>query len=110
MTFSSIGVAFVLAGAAGGNAQAASAGVAPIALMMMLLGGFYINTSTIPVWINWLSKLDYMNWVFKGLAINEFNDDVVLAHNVPSSVTDGSACSPAARLDQCLNGTSVLDF
>lgn len=73
MSLSSVGLGFMLAAATGGNAQAASAAVGPVALIFLLLGGFYINVSTIPVWIAWLSKLNYVSWAYEGLAINQFN-------------------------------------
>lgn len=95
MTFASVGIGFVLAVAAGGNVQAASAAVAPIALLMLLLGGFYVNTSTIPVWISWLSKLEYMRFVYEGLAINEFNGQVLAADS--TCVDASGACSTLKR-------------
>merc|ERR1719198_1069444 len=84
MTFASIGIGFVLAVTAGGNVQAASAGVGPIALLFLLLGGFYINTSTIPVWISWISKIEYVRFVYEGLAINEFNRGLIVVKAVKS--------------------------
>lgn len=96
MTFASVGIGFVVAVAAGGNVQAASAAVAPIALLMLLLGGFYVNPSTIPVWISWLSKLEYMRFVYEGLAINEFNGEVLAADKSCINATSG-ACSTLPR-------------
>merc|ERR1711988_1728706 len=58
-TIASVGIGFLLASATGGNVQAASAAVGPIALIFLLLGGFFINKSTIPVWISWLANIDY---------------------------------------------------
>merc|ERR1719247_3769545 len=51
MAFSSIGISFILAVLAEGNVQAASAGIGPIAIILLLLGGFYINVETIPIFI-----------------------------------------------------------
>merc|ERR1712050_365115 len=106
MTFASVGIGFVLAVAAGGNIQAASAGVGPIALLFLLLGGFYINTSTIPVWISWISKIEYVRFVYEALAINEFNGGIVTANGVHAQ-SDGS-CPPQATLKQCEEGVAVL--
>jgi hypothetical protein len=108
MAFASIGIGFVLAVAAGGNVQAASAGVAPIALLFLLLGGFYINSSTIPVWISWFSKIEYVRFVYEGLAINQFNGGIVTAEGVHAE-SDGS-CPPGSILIQtCEEGTTVLN-
>merc|ERR1719277_2027863 len=106
MTFASVGIGFLLAVAAGGNAQAASAGVGPIALLFLLLGGFYINSSTIPAWISWVSKIEYVRFVYEGLAINEFNGGVVLA-NGAHTAPDGSCPSPP-NFKLCEEGTAVL--
>merc|ERR1712050_446345 len=106
MAFASIGIGFLLAVAAGGNAQAASAGVGPIALLFLLLGGFYINSSTIPVWIRWISKIEYVRFVYEALAINEFNGGIVTANGVHAQ-SDGS-CPPQATLKQCEEGVAVL--
>jgi len=108
MAFSSIGIGFLLAVAAGGNVQAASAGVAPIALLCLLLGGFYINTSTIPVWISWFSKVEYVRFAYEGLAINQFNGGVVTATGV--HVQPGGACPPGSiELKTCEPGTAYLN-
>jgi ABC-type multidrug transport system ATPase subunit len=110
MAFASIGIGFLLAVAAGGNVQAASAGVAPIALLFLLLGGFYINTSTIPVWIRWFSKIEYIRFVYEGLAINQFNGGLVTADGVHAQA-DGT-CPPgtdAGKAATCAEGTTVLN-
>ncbi|CAE8712497.1 unnamed protein product [Polarella glacialis] len=103
MTFASVGLGFLLAAATGGNIQAASAAVGPLALIMLLLGGFYINTSTIPVWIAWLGKISYVSWSYQGLAINQFRTISVGAPKQP----DGS-CMPDASPEQCLDGVKIL--
>lgn len=103
MSLASIGVGFLLAVAAGGNVQAASAIVAPVALILMLLGGFYINTSTLPVWIGWLGQIDYMKWVYQALAINEFNGDVIIVKEAP----DGQAIPDDAVVDGKCNPTVI---
>jgi hypothetical protein len=75
MALSSIGVAFTLAVAANGNVQAASAGIGPIAIVLLLLGGFYINLQTIPVYVRWISQISYLSFSYQGLCINEFGGD-----------------------------------
>jgi len=105
MTLSSVGLGFALAAATGGNIQAASAAVGPLALIFLLLGGFYINTSTIPVWIAWLSKINYVSWAYQGLSVNEFNG---IALRAPGFLPKDGLCPPSARADQCQDGTAIL--
>lgn len=99
-TLASVGIGFLLASATGGNVQAASAAVGPIALIFLLLGGFFINTSTIPKWISWLAKVNYISWAYEGQAINEFNGAVVsvpggLRHDCPG---DGATCEDGVAI------------
>ena len=54
MNLCSIGLAFFLAALAGGNAELASAFIAPAAIILLFTGGFYINTDSIPGWITWV--------------------------------------------------------
>merc|ERR1712110_1227231 len=68
MSLASISVGFMIAVVSGGNIQGASAAVSPIALLLMLLGGFYINSSTIPVWITWFSHIEYLRFAYEGLS------------------------------------------
>jgi ABC-type multidrug transport system permease subunit len=94
-TLSSVGIGFLLASATGGNVQAASAAVGPIALIFLLLGGFFINTSTIPVWISWLANIDYIQWAYEGQAINQ----LLHAHiSIPGGLQHGS-CSASSFCD-----------
>lgn len=106
MTFASIGLGFALAAATGGNIQAASASVGPIALIMLLLGGFFINASTIPMWISWLGKLSYVSWTFQGLAINQFNGHSV--HTAGYDPMPDGSCGPGAPPNLCVDGAQIL--
>eukprot|EP00441_Pelagodinium_beii_P040033 CAMPEP_0197626442 /NCGR_PEP_ID=MMETSP1338-20131121/5408_1 /TAXON_ID=43686 ORGANISM="Pelagodinium beii, Strain RCC1491" /NCGR_SAMPLE_ID=MMETSP1338 /ASSEMBLY_ACC=CAM_ASM_000754 /LENGTH=636 /DNA_ID=CAMNT_0043196983 /DNA_START=45 /DNA_END=1955 /DNA_ORIENTATION=+ len=106
MTFASVGLGFMLAAATGGNIQAASAAVGPIALMFLLLGGFYINDSTIPIWIAWLGKVSYVSWSFRGLAINQFNGYTVKAPGF--ELQDDGSCIPGTDSSFCLEGGKIL--
>lgn len=106
MAFSSVGLGFMLAAATGGNIQAASAMVGPIALIFLLLGGFFINTSTIPVWIAWLSKVSYVSWSFQGLCISQFQGRSISAPGY-DLMPDGS-CKPGASPQTCQDGAQIL--
>jgi ABC-type multidrug transport system ATPase subunit len=107
MTFSSTGVGLALAAATAGNVQAASAAVAPIAIILLLLGGFYINRSTIPVFIRWLSQINYVNWSYNGLIINQFHGYTVRPHGA----VNGSdvPCLQTENITKCEDGVQILN-
>lgn len=107
MTFSSIGLGFCLAAVSSGNVQAASAAVGPIAIIFLLLGGFYINTSTIPVWIRWFAKISYVSWSYESLAINQFHGYTVKAPGAPTN-PDGT-CRSGTNPNICMDGKQILD-
>merc|ERR1712217_610310 len=106
MTLSSVILGFCLAAATGGNIQAASASVGPLAIVFLLLGGFYINKSTIPSWISWLSEINYVSWSYEGLAINEFHGYIIKAAGVKTQA-DG-ACPLGVSAVICVDGTQTL--
>jgi ATP-binding cassette subfamily G (WHITE) protein 2 len=101
----SVGIGFLLAAATGGNIQAASACVGPIALIFLLLGGFFINTSTIPVWINWLANINYISWAYEGQAISQFSHAKIA---VPGGLEHGSCLAGSSPL-QCQDGVETLN-
>lgn len=88
---------------AGGNPEIGSAAVGPIALILMLLGGFYVNTETIPVYLIWISKASYLTFTYQGLCINEFRDAVLVADGV-----DEESCPPDMP-HLCRPGEAVLN-
>ncbi|KAK8792777.1 hypothetical protein WA158_004941 [Blastocystis sp. Blastoise] len=50
----------------------ASAMTAIIILPFVLLGGFFLNDDTVPVYLIWLSEISMFKWGFKLLLINQF--------------------------------------
>lgn len=47
--------------------------VAPITLvLLMLFGGFFINSANVPVYLIWLQYLSFFKYAFEALVINEF--------------------------------------
>ncbi len=47
--------------------------MAPVCMvLLLLLGGFYVNTANIPAAWRCISHLSFVRWSFAGLAINEF--------------------------------------
>ena len=48
--------------------------MAPLVIVILLLfGGFYINTSNIPVYFIWIEYFSYFKYAFSALMQNEFN-------------------------------------
>ena len=82
MSCCSQAIGFFLSILAGGDPQIASAGVGPLALVLMLLGGFYVNTETLPIYLTWISKGSYLTFSYQGICINEFRNALLLADGV----------------------------
>lgn len=67
----------------------AAVALAPIiVVLMILMGGFYINIESLPEGIRWVPNLSIMRHAFEGLVINEF-EGVELSCK---DVDDGDAC------------------
>lgn len=105
MSCCSQAIGFFLSILAGGDPQIASAGVGPLALVLMLLGGFYVNTETLPIYLTWISKGSYLTFSYQGICINEFRNALLLADGVE---IDGEACPPDAP-QLCRPGEEVLN-
>lgn len=45
----------------------------PIFIILLLYGGFYINSSSLPVGSVWVRNLSLVYWGFQALVINEFS-------------------------------------
>jgi hypothetical protein len=105
-SFCSMGIGLSVAAAFGGNVQASSAAVGPLSLILLLLGGFYINEATIPGWISWLYKVNYVGWTYEGLTINQFYDSY--AARTGAKIIEGK-CAPGQPAHICQDGTDILD-
>jgi len=103
MAFASIGIAFFLGITANGNAGLASGMVAPIALILMLTGGFFINFATIPVYVAWIKDVSYLSFAYQGLCINEFVSRTIL---IGDTSYDGECFAGQEAI--CRKGASVL--
>lgn len=44
-----------------------------ITVVLILVGGFYVNQDAVPVWISWLKYISHLYWAYMGLAINDFS-------------------------------------
>ena len=54
------------------NEKVAFAIAPAITIVLILVGGFYVNQDAIPVWISWLKYLSHLYWAYMGLTINDF--------------------------------------
>jgi ABC-type multidrug transport system ATPase subunit/ABC-type multidrug transport system permease subunit len=78
------------------NEKVAFALAPAITVVLILVGGFYVNESTVPDWIGWLKYLSHLYWAFLGLSINNFKG------------RDGwTECSNTATNGTCLEYTSL---
>lgn len=68
---------------------------APAIIPFMLFGGFFLNSGSVPVWLEWLQYLSWFNYANEALCINQWqNIDYIDCQGSP-------ACPP--------NGTVVLN-
>jgi ABC-type multidrug transport system ATPase subunit/ABC-type multidrug transport system permease subunit len=54
------------------NEKVAFAIAPAITVVLILVGGFYVNQDAIPVWISWLKYISHLYWAYMGLTINDF--------------------------------------
>ncbi|KAK3850357.1 hypothetical protein Pcinc_042931 [Petrolisthes cinctipes] len=59
------------------NYQTALVLSTPLTLPLMLFGGFYVQDSTIPVYLDWMSYLSWFKYGFEATSINQWNDYLV---------------------------------
>ena len=72
ITFAAIGLGF-MTGAIGKTMPAAYAIGPPVGLLMVLFGGFYLNTDNMPIWCQWMKNISIIHWAFAAFIINEFD-------------------------------------
>ena len=90
VSLAAIGLGFCV-GSIAPTIDAASAMAPTIMVLMILFGGFYINTDNIPDWIEWLSNVSTIQWSFAAFAINEFSGLELSCHDV--DVEQGEQCT-----------------
>lgn len=71
-----------------------------LVLLIMLFGGFYVNSERIPVGIRWM--LRFLYWGYGALLVNEYR-----GRDFPCSYADASA-GPATCIDGRYSGDEVL--
>ncbi|XP_043198378.1 protein white-like isoform X1 [Amphibalanus amphitrite] len=68
---------------------------APAIIPFMLFGGFFLNSGSVPVWLEWLQYLSWFNYANEALCINQWQ-------NIDHIDCGGSPACPS-------NGTVVLE-
>lgn len=63
----------VAVSAAAPNEKMAFALAPALTVVLILFGGFYVNSDTIPVWLSWVKYLSHLFYAFMGLSINNFH-------------------------------------
>lgn len=80
--------------------------LAPVCMvLLLLLGGFYVNTANIPAAWRWTSQLSFVRWSFAALAINEFEDLSTI--DCPSGMSDCARTGKQVLARLSLEGLSL---
>lgn len=46
-----------------------------LVIPLMVMGGFFVNTNTIPVWLKWIEYISMFKYGFQAACINEFTKE-----------------------------------
>jgi ABC-2 type transporter len=83
-------------------------------LLWTLVGGFLVNSNSIPVWLAWLRYVSPLSYAFEALMISEFRGTTwnfavrnKLSVREPHH-DDGLSASPAAACPSCCFNRNVL--
>jgi len=71
ISLSAVGIGSMV-GACAPNIYAANAMAPLIMVLMILFGGFYINSDSMPIWLGWLENVSTIKWVFYAYCVNEY--------------------------------------
>jgi len=72
------------------NANMAMVALPVLFIPLMLFGGFFLNTSDIPVYFIWIQYFSFFKYGFQILAINEFSGETFYCD--PDETTSSGAC------------------
>lgn len=72
---------------------------APLAIPLLILGGFFIEKASIPEWLSWLQYLSWFSYGYEALVVNQWDN------------YGNISCDPGNSTDaECLNnGTRVIE-
>ncbi len=85
VSLAAVSIGFCI-GSKASTVAAASAMGPPIMILQLMLAGFYINISSIPVWLRWLHNLSIIQWAFGAFMVNEFSGRTFDCDDPTSSV------------------------
>jgi len=71
ISLSAVGIG-AMVGSFAPNIDAANAMAPLIMILMILFGGFYINSDSMPSWLGWLENVSTIKWVFYAYCVNEY--------------------------------------
>jgi len=54
---------------------------------LLLFGGFLVNTTNMPIYVRWITKLSFLTYGFTALMINEFKDITIVINAGPDYPT-----------------------
>lgn len=72
-SFAAAGIGLTVGGLAPNTNVAVTLGPA-VMLLFIVFGGYYINPDSTPLLLRWLPKASLIQWGFKGLVVNEFDN------------------------------------
>ena len=61
----------------------------PVLIILLLFGGFYVNSSTLPPGSEWIPYINFLSWGYRGLILNEFQG---LAFNCIPDMVNSTSC------------------
>ena len=108
VSLAAIGLGFCV-GSIAPTVDAASAMAPTFMVLMILFGGFYINTENIPDWIEWLSNVSTIQWTFAAFCINEFKGVEFVCDDI-SMNSDNSSGSQQGDEGCVRTGEQVIEL
>ena len=75
-----------------------------LSIFFLILGGFYIPFSNMPVWVSWIKWISFATYGYSGLLINEYS-----GRNIPCSLDIGVSVGLSNESDCPQEGDDVLE-
>lgn len=88
-TQAAISLAFMVSAFSSSSTMAMT--IFPAALLpMTVLSGFFVNSESIPVYLQWLANLSFVKYAYSAVAINEFDNLTFTC--TPEELSDSGEC------------------
>eukprot|EP00733_Pompholyxophrys_punicea_P001147 Pompholyxophrys_punicea_v1_NODE_506_length_1821_cov_8.150623.p1 type:complete len:441 gc:universal NODE_506_length_1821_cov_8.150623:390-1712(+) len=89
----------------------AAVSLGPVVIIpLMLFGGFYVNTESLPVYLAWISYISVFNWGFQAISIVEYSGLVLRCdpdEYIPNPEQGGEPVCPVTLGDSVLESLSI---